>query len=163
MPQARHGGHTPQAAAGGAACVSAPLHHTLTDPVETGPRIMGDVDTRFDIPADDDALLAQCEVQTFRGTGPGGQSVNTTDSAVRLQHLPSGITVVCRRERSQYLNKKTCLERLRRRLEEHNAALQAPERVPTTKPRAAKARQVEAKRRRARIKSRRARVEMDEE
>ena len=124
---------------------------------------MSSVDTRYDIPADDDALLAECEVQTFRGTGPGGQSVNTADSAVRLKHLSSGITVVCRRERSQYLNKKTCLERLRRRLEQHNAALDAPERVPTTKPRAAKARQVEAKRHRARIKRRRARVGLDEE
>lgn len=124
---------------------------------------MSDVDVRYDIPAADDALLAQCEVQTFRGTGPGGQGVNTADSAVRLKHLPSGITVVCRRERSQYLNKKACLERLRRRLEEHNAALDASGRVATTKPRAAKVRQVEAKRRRARIKRHRQRVEPDEE
>lgn len=124
---------------------------------------MSDVDVRYDIPADDDALLAQCEVQTFRGTGPGGQGVNTADSAVRLKHLPSGITVVCRRERSQYLNKKACLERLRRRLEEHNAALETPGRLPTTKPKADKMRQVQAKRLRARIKRGRARVGPDEE
>lgn len=118
---------------------------------------------RFDIPASDDDLLAQCEVQTFRATGPGGQSVNTTDSAVRLKHVPSGITVVCRRERSQYLNKKACLERLRRRLEAHNAALETPDRVPTARPESAKVRQVEAKRRRARIKQHRARVEPEDD
>jgi protein subunit release factor B len=121
------------------------------------------MDTRYDIPADDAELLAECEVQTFRATGPGGQGVNTTDSAVRLKHLPSGITVVCRRERSQLQNKNTCLERLRDKLETHNAALDAPPRVPTRKSRSVKARQVEAKRQRARVKRTRGRVASDEE
>lgn len=121
------------------------------------------MDGPYDIPQDDDELLAQCVVQTFRSTGPGGQSVNTTDSAVRLRHLPSGITVVCRRERSQHLNKKACLERLRRRLEERNAAFGIAERVPTHRPESVKARYVETKRRRARVKQQRARVEPDEE
>jgi protein subunit release factor B len=121
------------------------------------------MDERYDIPAADADLLAQCEVQVFRATGPGGQGVNTTDSAVRLRHLPSGITVVCRRERSQLQNKRACLERLRRRLEEHNAVLDAPERVPTRKSRAAKARQVEAKRFRARVKRARGRVDAGDE
>lgn len=119
--------------------------------------------TRYDIPADDDALLAECDVQVFRASGPGGQGVNTTDSAVRLRHVPSGIVVVGRRERSQLLNKRDCLRRLRRRLEEHNAALDAPERVPTRKSRAVKARQVEAKRQRARVKRSRGRVYRGEE
>lgn len=118
---------------------------------------------RYDIPADDDALLAECDVQVFRGSGPGGQSVNTADSAVRLRHRPSGITVVGRRERSQLQNKRDCLARLRARLEEHNAALDAPRRVPTRKSRAAKARQVEAKRRRSRVKHARGRVDRREE
>jgi protein subunit release factor B len=121
------------------------------------------MDTRYHIPADDADLLAECEVQTFRATGPGGQGVNTTDSAVRLRHLPSGITVVCRRERSQLRNKRTCLERLRQRLEEHNAALDAPKRIPTRKSRSVKARQVEAKRAHARVKRTRGRVEPGEE
>lgn len=121
------------------------------------------MDNRYDIPAEDADLLAQCEVQVFRATGPGGQSVNTTDSAVRLRHLPSGITVVCRRERSQLLNKRACLERLRRKLEEHNAVLDRPARVPTRKSRAVKARQVEAKRHRARVKRTRGRVGPGEE
>ena len=120
-------------------------------------------DTRYDIPADDDALLAECDVWAFRATGPGGQSVNTADSAVRLRHRPSGMTVVCRRERSQLQNKRACLERLRGKLEAHNAALDVPERVPTRKSRAAKARQVDAKRKRARVKRTRGRVEPGEE
>ncbi len=121
------------------------------------------MNTRYHIPADDAGLLAECEVQAFRATGPGGQGVNTTDSAVRIKHLPSGFTVVCRRERSQLQNKRTCIERLRQRLEEHNAALDAPKRVPTRKSRSAKVRQVESKRQRARVKRTRGRVEPGEE
>ncbi|MBN1193270.1 MAG: peptide chain release factor-like protein [Coriobacteriia bacterium] len=121
------------------------------------------MDVRYHIPDDDAALLAECEVQTFRGTGPGGQGVNTTDSAVRIRHLPSGYTVICRRERSQLQNKRECLDRLRQRLEQHNAALDAPKRVPTRKSRAVKARQVEAKRRHARLKRTRERVQPGEE
>ncbi|MCL2819138.1 MAG: peptide chain release factor-like protein [Actinomycetia bacterium] len=70
------------------------------------------------IPDSDDELLSQCEVQVFRGTGHGGQGVNTTDSAVRLIHEPSGIVVVARRERSQHQNKHEALRRLRVQLEE---------------------------------------------
>lgn len=69
------------------------------------------------IPESDDALLAQCEMDTFRSSGPGGQNVNTRDTAVRLRHLPSGITVTCQRERSQLRNKQLALHELRKRLE----------------------------------------------
>ena len=95
------------------------------------------------VPPDDDELLAQCDVWTFRGSGPGGQSVNTSDSAVRLRHRPTGITVVCRRERSQLLNKRECLARLRRRLED----LSKPEtpRIPTRISRGAKQRRLDEK------------------
>ena len=64
----------------------------------------------------DEELLAQCDVYTFRASGKGGQSVNTTDSAVRLRHRETGITVTCRRERSQLLNKNECVKRLRAKL-----------------------------------------------
>lgn len=72
----------------------------------------------YRLPETDEALLAECRVAVFRATGPGGQGVNTTDSAVRLTHEPSGIVVVCRRQRSQLRNKEECLDRLRRRIEE---------------------------------------------
>lgn len=108
------------------------------------------MDGPVDIPETDEALLAQCRVDTFRATGPGGQSVNTTDSAVRLVHRPTGLTVTCRRERSQLMNKREGLARLRRKLEALNA-VDAP-RVPTKEPRAVKRRVVDTKIKRGRVK-----------
>lgn len=58
-------------------------------------------------------IARDCEVSAFRATGPGGQGVNTTDSAVRMTHLPTGITVTSRESRSQFRNRQLCLSKLR--------------------------------------------------
>lgn len=61
-------------------------------------------------------LLAQCEVDTYRASGPGGQKRNKTSSAVRLRHEPSGLSVIAEESRSQHENKAKALKRLRQRL-----------------------------------------------
>jgi RF-1 domain len=64
----------------------------------------------------DEQLLAQCEVDTYRASGPGGQKRNKTSSAVRLRHLPSGLIVIAEESRSQHENKARALRRLRKAL-----------------------------------------------
>jgi protein subunit release factor B len=112
------------------------------------------------LPDADEDLLRECKVDTFRASGPGGQHVNKTESAVRLTHLPTGLVVTCRQERSQHQNKVLCLRKLRARVAQLNH--RPVKRVPTRVPRSAKERTLEAKQRRAQTKRLRAKPSADD-
>lgn len=114
----------------------------------------------IELPDSDEDLLRECEVQTFRSSGPGGQHVNKTESAVRLRHLPSGVVVTSQQERSQHRNKSLCLKKLRKRIEKLN--YRPAKRVPTRVPASVKNRALEEKGRRSQIKRLRSKPSMDE-
>ena len=112
------------------------------------------------LPESDEDLLREFEVETFRSSGPGGQHVNKTESAVRLRHVPSGVVVTSRQERSQYRNKVLCLQRLRKKVAQLN--YRPATRIPTRVSRSVKNRTLEEKARRSQIKRLRSKPSADE-
>ena len=109
---------------------------------------------------DDEQILRACEVETFHASGPGGQGVNTADSAVRMRHAPTGVTVTARAERSQLLNRQACLRKLRAEFERRAARPKA--RKKTRVPHRAKERRLAAKHATSMKKLMRGRVRGDE-
>jgi protein subunit release factor B len=93
---------------------------------------------------DIEALRRQVTIETFRSRGPGGQRKNKTETAVRLKHLPSGITVTATEHRFQSQNLSLAFERLQKRLMQLNRPKKR--RVSTSVPSRAKERRREEKR-----------------
>ena len=109
---------------------------------------------------DRDTLEREVVVEVFRASGPGGQHVNKTQSALRLTHPPSGVVVIAQDSPSQHRNRETAFERLAQRLARLN---HVPKKRIATKPTAAaRRRRIETKKQRGAVKRHRGRVSHDD-
>ena len=109
---------------------------------------------------DRELLEREVEVDVFRASGPGGQHVNKTNSALRLTHPPSGVVVIAQDSPSQHRNRDIAFERLIARLAKLNHV--PKKRVPTKPSRSAKKRRIETKKQVGAKKQTRGRVRGDE-
>jgi len=109
---------------------------------------------------DRDILEREVEIEFFRASGPGGQHVNKTQSALRLTHWPSGAVVIAQDSPSQHRNREIAFERLVERLRRLNYV--KPKRVPTKPTKASRRRRIEEKKQVGQKKRVRGRVRGDE-
>ena len=111
----------------------------------------------YKVPPDDSDLVWDF----FKSGGPGGQHKNKTETAVRLTHLPSGVTVTATERRSQLQNKEAALERLCTRLTQLNTPRK--KRRPTRPTLASRQKRLQSKTQRSRTKAMRQKVDRDAE
>lgn len=105
-------------------------------------------------------VARDCEVDVFRAIGPGGQGVNTTDSAVRMRHVPTGIVATARESRSQFQNRASCVRKLQE--EFRRRAVPPKVRHATKVPASQRRRRLKDKRMRSELKSSRRRITGEE-